>query len=240
MAESKRERDLQMIESSSVQGIIVESAYNVSMMVNKCNGIYLASVNGLAKQNAEELRSTKRDVVRLGKEIEKLRNELFYFIQEMDEESVGVSHFYINLISILEDMAQSLEYITKASHKHVSNNHRQLKYSQIKELKETQLDLDELFAEIRFAFDMTDFNAVSKILPKKETLFANIDEKINHQVLRTRSKEEKSPKNTTLFFSLMIESKDLIVATFNLIELYYLKFDPKIAPRKVNEEQKDR
>ena len=240
VAESKRERDLQMIESSSVQGIIVESAYNVSMMVSKCNEIYLASVNGLAKLNAEELRIAKKDVVRLSKEIEKLRNELFYFIQEKDEESVAVSHFYINLISILEDMAQSLEYITKASHKHVSNNHRQLKYSQIKELKETQLDLDELFAEIRFAFDMTDFNAVSEILPKKEILFSNIDEKINQQVLRTRSKEEKSPKNTTLFFSLMIETKDLIVATFNLIELYYQKFDPKVAPRRVSEDQKDR
>lgn len=229
-----------MIESSSVQGLIMESAYNVSKMVSRCNDIYLNAINGLAKQNADMLRATKRDVVRLEKDIDKLRTELFYFIQEMDEESVEVSHFYLNLTSILEDMAQSLEYITKASHKHVSNNHRQLKYSQIKELKETQLDLDELFAEIRFAFDMTDFNAVSEILPKKETLFANIDEKINHQVLRTRSKEEKSPKNTTLFFSLMIESKDLIVATFNLIELYYLKFDPKIAPRKVSEEQKDR
>ena len=38
----------------------------------------------------------------------------------------------------------------------------------------------------------------------------------------------------------MVETKDLIVATFNLIELYYRKFDPKIAPRKVSEEQKDR
>lgn len=240
ITESKREHDLQMIESSSVQGLIVESAYNVSMMVNKCNDIYLASINGLAKQNTEELRNTKREVVRLEKEIEKLRNELFYFIQEMDEESVGVSHFYINLISILEDMAQSLAYISKVSHKHVSNNHRQLKYSQIKELKETQLDLDELFAEIRFAFDLTDFEAVGGILTKKGILFENIDEKINQQVLRTRSKEEKSPKNTTLFFSLMVETKDLIVATFNLIELYYRKFDPKIAPRKVSEEQKDR
>lgn len=240
VTESNRERDLQMIESSSVQGLIVESAYNVSMMVNKCNDIYLASINGLAKQNTEELRTTKREVVRLEKEIEKLRNELFYFIQEMDEESVNVSHFYINLISILEDMAQSLEYISKVSHKHVSNNHRQLKYSQIKELKETQLDLEELFAEIRFAFDLTDFEAVSNILTKKNVLFNNIDEKINQQVIRTRSKEEKSPKNTTLFFSLMIETKDLIVATFNLIELYYRKFDPKIAPRKVSDEQKDR
>lgn len=240
VTESNRERDLQMIESSSVQGLIVESAYNVSMMVNKCNDIYLASINGLAKQNTEELRTTKREVVRLEKEIEKLRNELFYFIQEMDEESVNVSHFYINLISILEDMAQSLEYISKVSHKHVSNNHRQLKYSQIKELKETQLDLEELFAEIRFAFDLTDFEAVSNILTKKHVLFNNIDEKINQQVIRTRSKEEKSPKNTTLFFSLMIETKDLIVATFNLIELYYRKFDPKIAPRKVSDEQKDR
>ena len=240
LTESKRERELYMIESSSVQGLIMESAYNVSKMVSRCNDIYLNAINGLAKQNADMLRATKRDVIRLEKEIDKLRTELFYFIQEMDEESVEVSHFYLNLTSILEDMAQSLAYIAKASHKHVSNNHRQLKYSQIKELKETQIDLEELFSEIRFAFDMNDFEAVANILPKKDGLFANIDTKISHQVERTRSKEEKSPKNTTLFFSLMIETKDLIVATNNLIELYYQKFDPKVAPRKMGEHQKER
>lgn len=240
VAESKRERDLKWIESSSLQGLIKESSHHVSKMLGKCNEIYLATVNGLAKQHVEKLRNTKKDVNRLEKEIDKLRNELFYFIQDTEQENIELSHFYINLTSILEDMAQSLAYITKASHKHINNNHRQLKYSQIKELKETQVDLQELFSEIRTAFDGNNFTAIKKILPKKELFFSNIDNKINQQVQRTRSKEEKSPKNTTLFFSLMSETKDLIVATINLIELYYQKFDPKIAPRKLGEDQNDK
>lgn len=238
--ESKRERDLKMMANSSVQGIILESAQDVSKVINKCNDIYLGAINSLAKQSIEDLRTSKKEVSHLGKEIDKLRNELFYFIQDIEDENVNSSHFYINLISKLEDMAQSLDYITKASFKHVSNNHRQLKYSQIKELKETQLDLDALFSDIRFAFDLKDFASIATILPKKEEMFANIDAKINQQVQRTRSKEEKSPKNTTLFFSLMIETKDLIVATINLIEHYRINYNPNIAPVKLGDTQKDK
>ena len=240
VAESKRERDLKISSSSSVQSLILESAQDVSKVISKCNDIYLGSINGLAKLNAEGLRTSKKEVNRLGKEIDKLRNELFYFIQELEEENVKASHFYISLISILEDMAQSLEYITKASYKHVNNNHRQLKYSQIKELKETQSDLEGLLSDVRFSFDINAFEAFATFADKKEELFANIDAKINQQVQRTRSKEEKSPKNTTLFFSLMVETKDLIVATINLIEHYHLHYDPTITPIKLGDEQKDK
>ncbi|MFL2575675.1 MAG: anion permease [Flavobacteriaceae bacterium] len=238
LTESKRERDLKISSSSSVQSLILESAKDVSKVISKCNDIYLGSINGLAKQNAEELRKCKKDVFRLGKEIDKLRNELFYFIQELEEENVKASHFYISLISILEDMAQSLEYITKASYKHVHNNHRQLKYSQIKELKETQADLEGLLSDVRFAFDIGGYEALATFTDKKDELFANIDEKINQQVQRTRSKEEKSPKNTTLFFGLMVETKDLIVAPINLIEHYHLHYDPTVAPKKLGNGQK--
>jgi hypothetical protein len=59
-------------------------------------------------------------------------------------------------------------------------------------------------------------------------------------VQRTRSKEEKSPKNTTLFFGLMVETKGLIVATINLIEHYHLHYDPTVTPKKLGDEQKDK
>ena len=137
-------------------------------------------------------------------------------------------------------MAHPLEYIAKVSYKHVSNNHRQLKYSQIKELKETQPDLEGLLSDVRFAFDINAFEAFNTFAYKREELFANIDAKINQQVQRTRSKEEKSPQNTTLFFSLMVEAKDLIVTTINLMEHYHLHYDPSIAPKKSGDEQSDK
>jgi hypothetical protein len=60
-----------------------------------------------------------------------------------------------------------------------------------------------------------------------------VTSKIQKQVERTRN-EESSPKNTTLYFSLLQETKDLLVATMNLLELYYQEHDSSVKPAKVD------
>jgi hypothetical protein len=45
-------------------------------------------------------------------------------------------------------------------------------------------------------------------------------EKIQKQVERTRQ-EESSPKNTTLYFNVLVETKDLLNATTNLLVEYH-------------------
>ncbi len=44
--------------------------------------------------------------------------------------------------------------------------------------------------------------------------------KVDAQIARTRD-EENSPKNTTLYFNLLLESKDLARGVFSLIEEYH-------------------
>ena len=56
-------------------------------------------------------------------------------------------------------------------------------------------------------------------------------EKIQKQVERTRT-EESSPKNTTLYFSLLTETKDLIKATMVMLEIYNEQYDSKVKPPK--------
>ena len=46
---------------------------------------------------------------------------------------------------------------------------------------------------------------------------------------RTRT-EESSPKNTTLYFSVLLETKDLLNATMNLLEEYYNAHDASVKP----------
>jgi len=60
-------------------------------------------------------------------------------------------------------------------------------------------------------------------------LYDMVSQKINQQVSRTRT-EESSPKNTTLYFSLLLESKDLITAMMNLLEQYYAEHDSSVTP----------
>ncbi|MCX7548458.1 inorganic phosphate transporter [Xanthomarina sp. F1114] len=233
--ETKEEDSLTRAESSSVQGVIHESAGNIANVIKRGNRIYTNAINGLAKQDLTLLKKNKKQVVKLSNEIDELRDHIFYFIKNLDESSVGASSFYINILGYLQDIAQSLEYISKVSHKHVNNNHKKLKFSQIKELKEVDERFERLFENTRHAFESGSFEEIGLILNRKKEIVTLVSTKIHKQVERTRT-EESSPKNTTLYFSLLLETKDLLAAIMNLLEEYHSAFDSSITPAKIPDE----
>jgi phosphate/sulfate permease len=227
--EIKAEDSLKRAESSSVQGVILESASNISSVVKRSNKIYTNAIDGLARQDLDLLKKNKKQVSKLSNEIDELRDNIFYFIKNLDESSLGASNFYINILGYLQDMAQSLEYISMVSHKHVHNNHKKLKFNQIKELKEVDKRFETFFINTKNAFDTRSFEEIGLILGRKQEILGLVTSKIQKQVERTRN-EESSPKNTTLYFSLLQETKDLLVATMNLLELYYQEHDSSVKP----------
>ncbi|MBU2938313.1 inorganic phosphate transporter [Lacinutrix sp. C3R15] len=227
--EVKAEDSLTKAESSSVQGVIHESASNIASVVKRGNRIYTNAVKGLAKQDLALLKKNKKQVIKLSEEIDELRDHIFYFIKNLDESSVGASNFYINILGYLQDMTQSLEYISKVSHKHINNNHKKLKFNQIKELKQVDDKVEVLFNDIQDAFDSGSFEKIGAILNDKTEVYNLVKQKIQAQVSRTRT-EESSPKNTTLYFGLLLETKDLLNATMNLLEEYHGAHDSSIEP----------
>lgn len=231
----KSEDALNVAESSSIQGVIIESSNNVAKVSKKIKKIYKSAIEGLATQNLKELKSNKKDVKYLSEEIDNLRDGLFYFIKNLDESTIkGASNFYINVLGSLQDIAQSLEYIAKITFKHVNNNHKSLTFNQIRELKEINLQLDVLFERIKYSFSKNNFKEINNILSTEQSLYDSVKEKINIQIYRTKE-EASSPKNTTLYFSILTETKDLIKATVSLLELYNEEYDSKIDPPTLSE-----
>lgn len=231
--QEKSEDSLEVAESSSVQGVIHESAKNIANVVKRGNKIYSNAINGLAKQDLLSLKKNQKQIDKLSLEVDSLRDNIFYFIKNLDESSIGASNFYINILGYLQDMTQSLEYISKVSHKHVNNNHKKLKFSQIKELKEVDERFEILFNHTKSAFDSRSFEEIGKILSTKQEIVSLVSDKIQKQVKRTRS-EESSPKNTTLYFSVLLETKDLLIATMNLLEEYYNAHDSSVTPATID------
>ena len=229
-AQIKNEDALSTAESSSIQGLIIESSSNVSKASKKVKKIFTASINGLATQDLKALKKNKKEVKSLAEEIDDLRNDLFYFIKNLDESTIkGASNFYINVLGSLQDISESLQYISKVTFKHINNNHKALTFNQIRELKEISLELETLFERIKFAFSKNNYREISSILDSKNQLLKSVREKINNQISRTKS-EESSPKNTTLYFSILTESKDLIKETMAMLELYNEQYDSNVEP----------
>ncbi|NER19001.1 inorganic phosphate transporter [Spongiivirga citrea] len=236
--EIRTESSLQKAESSSIQGVIQESAANISSVVKRGNKIYSTSLDSLARQDLSRLKKNKKGITKLNVEVDELRDNIYYFIKNLDESSDGASQFYITTLGYLQDMTQSLEYISKASFKHVNNNHKNLRFNQIKELKEIEGNLNELFTDIQQTFETREFHNIAAIIDQKQKLLDQVSDKINKQIQRTRT-EESSPKNTTLYFGLLQETQDLITATMNLLEQYDNAYDSSVTAATISTETTD-
>ena len=236
--EKKEEDQLEKAESSSTQGVIHESASNIANVVKRGNKIYTSAIKGLATQNLALLKKNKKQIEKLSNEVDDLKDNIFYFIRNLEEPSMGASNFYIDILGYLQDMTQSLEYISKVSHKHINNNHKKLKFSQVKELKHLDDQLENLFKTTQSAFESRSFEEIGEILSHKSEIFNLVKAKIQKQVERTR-KEESSPKNTTLYFSLLTETKDLLTATMNLLEEYYGAHDSSVEPATIIQQEEE-
>ncbi|MGI9533165.1 anion permease [Lutimonas sp.] len=228
--EIRTEDTLNKAESGSIHGVIEESADNISKALKRVGKINSTTINGLINQDIDKLKKAKNTVIKLENEVEDLQNDIFYFIKDLDDSYLGASKFYIDIIGSLQDVAQSSSLIAKVSHKHVNNHHKKLKKKQTEELIDINDKLLALFKRISEVFDSRTFDRiVPDIIDSKKELLEEVKESIKKQVERTRESDSTSPKNTTLYFIILLETKDLIQACMNILNLYYEEHDNQSA-----------
>ncbi|QXP72951.1 inorganic phosphate transporter [Tenacibaculum sp. AHE15PA] len=217
--EVKKQMHFERAELITINGVIEESADHIAEVATRVNKLYTSVVNDLANHDLNKLRKTDKHVGKLNDEIDGLKDGVFYFIKSLDDTSVQASRFYILVLGYLQDVAQSISYISRASFKHVNNNHKNLKKGQLKDLKHIDNTLSKLLDDISSTFENRSFDNLTPIINEKKELLKDVATSIEKQVARIRT-DETSPKNTTLYFSVLIETQDLVSALMSLLETY--------------------
>ncbi|TCI84492.1 inorganic phosphate transporter [Tenacibaculum sp. M341] len=217
--EKKEQQFVERAELISINEVIEESSGHIGNVATRVNKLYSSVVNDLANHDLNKLRKTEKHVLKLNEEIEALKNGMFYFIKSLDDSSVKASKFYILILGYLQDVAQSISYISKATFNHVNNNHKNLKKSQLKDLKAIDNTLTDLLQNISDTFETKSFDNLINILDEKKELLNDVSKSIERQVDRIRT-DETSAKNTTLYFSILLETQDLVSGLISLLDSY--------------------
>ena len=165
--EVKKQVYIERSELITINGVIEESADHISEVAARVNKLYTNVVDDLAKHDLNKLRKTDKHVGKLNDEIDDLKDGVFYFIKSLDETSVQASRFYIMVLGYLQDVAQSISYISRASYKHVNNNHKNLKKPQLKDLKEIDNELTVLLNKVSDVFANRTFDDLDAVLTQK-------------------------------------------------------------------------
>ena len=206
-------------ESKSIKGVMEESTKNVIKVFKRIDKIYASLALGLSKHDKSELKKAKKNINRLSNDIDELRENVFYFIKNLEESSLSASNFYIVILSLINDLADDLEYIVKKSYKHINNDHSKLKLSQVRDLQEIHEISKSTFQNAMETFQNNSTVELTSILNRKDEVMNVLDQKINAQIERTRN-EETSPKNTVLYFNILLKTKELYSNKLNIIKLF--------------------
>lgn len=217
--EKEEETLLNREDIVTIQEIISESSSQIAKVIRKTNSLYSNIIDNLSLQDLAKLKENKNKLKKLENEVDGLKNNVYYFIKNLDETSLEASKFYIMILGYLQDMVQSIGYITNNSYLHLNNNHKSLKFNQVRDLKSIDIKLKDLFERLELIFVNEDFTSLDSILQEKNILLDAISNLIQKQIDRIRT-TENSPKNSKLYFGLLLETNDLVKATMNLLELF--------------------
>ena len=227
--EIREELEFKMAESSSVKGVIEESANNVVTVMKRSSKILNSSLDGLSRQNLKALRKARTNAENLSDEMDDLKNHIFFYIKSLEGSSAGATRFYLLIQDSLEDFVQSINFIAKSGHKHIKNNHQGLTFNQIRDLKQIEERLLELFKKVRTNFENMTLDELPNLIAEKQEFYNYISDDIEKQIQRTKQ-PDASARNTTLYFSLLLECKDLVESTATLLEQYYKEWETSKKP----------
>lgn len=203
----------------SINEITEETSDNISKVIKGIHKRYGKVINHLGHQDLAKLKKDNKKAGNLEEKVEELKDNVFYIIKSLDDGSVGAGTFYVLILNKLQEMVESTSHIAKSSYKHVRNNHKKLKFNQIRDLKAIDGDLEILFKETKVVFDEQSFGDIDKIVFKLRILLEKISNLIEKEVGLIRT-SETSPKNTKLYFDLLLESKDLVETTIEMLEQF--------------------
>jgi hypothetical protein len=212
----------------TINEIVNECSQQISTVIGRCNHIYSDVVESIGLRDLEKLKTSKIALVELNDEVELLKSNVYYFIKSLDVKSVEASKFYILILSYLLDLVQSTKYISEYSFLFISNKY-QLKFNQIRDLKNIENQIQNLFDKIEIAFLNKKFEKIDEILIEKTFVLENISALIQKQIIRIRTTESNA-KNSKLYFSLLLKTNDVIKSSIDLLVLFKA-FNPNLKKR---------
>ena len=217
--EEKKNKRYNRTDIITINEITTETSENISSVIHGINRMYTKTVDNLGYHDLGKLKKNNKAIGKLEEEVDELKGNIFYFIKSLDDDSVEASKFYILILDYLQDMTQSIAFITRNSYNHVHNNHKNLKFNQIRDLKKVDERMQVLFDDIEYAFNNHEFAKIDQILKDKQDLLDYVSDLIQKQINRIRT-SETSPRNTKLYFGLLLETRDLITSTMSLLQLF--------------------
>lgn len=200
--------------------ILKKSSSKISHGVYNLSIIYSLSVNGILNENQNFLKKSKLLLQELKNDFSNTRGNVIKILKKSKYINDKSSQIYLILNEIMTDNIRSLELLVQTSFNHIENSHKPLHATQIKEIQFLNKDLELYLSKIQILIFnnilQDDFKEIIRI---KNLIYEKIEHLIDDQSQGISSKKYGF-KNSTLMFSILLESKDIVSNCYRLLNSF--------------------
>lgn len=223
--QATKKLQLEKSDIRSLQQVTEASATQIAEVIAKTNLFYQSVIDDLVKMDLTNLANHKKLIKKLNKELDSTNDNLYKFIRNLDDTSAKASRYYIISLGYLQDIVENLYNIGSNAHNHVDNNHKPLRESKGKHLFLVGAQLSDWYAEIYNMYKRLDFTNIDTVIKKRDKIQQTINTLMDQEIEYIRT-SDTSPKNTKLYFAILLETNEMISSTFKLLRLHkeFLEF----------------
>ncbi len=215
-------------------GLIRETSKFVAQLLTNISDTYKDTINGLLDEDRATLLKARGDLKVLKKENKRFKSQLFGSIKRLEGEHLEISRLYLLIYDLQQDIVQSTRLIVQECDDYVSNSLPSLSPEQKEKLSLFRDHIGEYFSEIIGMLNKQQYENLDQIMERKEQLFEELKDMIESQVEGIQT-EVFGLRNSLMFFSLQLETKDLIAVTASFAR-FFNKMNDEV-PKKHKEKE---
>lgn len=203
-----------------VHHIMDETTAFISQLLLRVAKVYRHAMDGLSMEDRRTLSIARHDLKELERQNQEVRSRLYRYIKRFREDSAEASRLYLLVYDLEQDLIQSVRLIAEESEAYVANSLPPLSAEQLALLREPVQSLQEYFEFVARMLREQDFEQAVKVRKWKKQLFAMLESSLQTQVAGVK-RNHYNMRNSTLLFTLGLETKDLISATARFVRLFH-------------------
>lgn len=207
-------------EALYIHHIMDETTAFISQLLLRVAKVYQHAIDGLSAEDRRTLSVARRDLKELERQNQEVRSRLYRYIKRFRDDSAEASRLYLLVYDLEQDLIQSVRLIAEESEAYVANSLPPLSPEQLELLREPVQDLQAYFEFVARMIRGQNFSDAGEVQRWKKRLFTQLESSLQTQVEGVRN-NHYSMRNSTLLFTLGLETKDLISATARFVKLFH-------------------
>lgn len=205
--------------------LYLESEQRIGVALQEVGTLIQKVIDALGSESKKKIEKVNTEALDFSERYENLYGNFYSVLKKIDTTGEEEGLLYSHVINQLQNLGQSVEFITKKSFDHLQNFHKPLGKSKSENLQEISGLMNDYFDKVAEVMSNHTVQSDFARLHKEKKYLKKTIAKLELEEIRTLKKVKHIKKDRILYFSIILEVRDLIDTGFALVETFEKQSD---------------